>query len=207
MKELEYFMIENSYGGNQDWFSNIVMRIGGCAAATACDCSIYFALRNGMRNLYPYDLENLTQQSYKDFSQMMKPYIRPRMGGVKNPQWFIDGFQSYISDVNEREGTSYRINMDVFLGTESFEAAKAFIRTQLDEGTPVPYLLLRHQVPKYKDYAWHWFLLTGYEEQGEDLLVKTATYGESDTFSLKEMWDTGHEEKGGMIRLIPLYES
>ena len=40
---LDYFMIDGEVGGNQDWFRNVVMHIGGCAAATACDCCIYFA--------------------------------------------------------------------------------------------------------------------------------------------------------------------
>lgn len=33
-KELDYFTIEGCYGGNQDWFTNLVMHMGGCAAAT-----------------------------------------------------------------------------------------------------------------------------------------------------------------------------
>ena len=32
-KELDYFTIEGCYGGNQDWFTNIVMNVGGCGAA------------------------------------------------------------------------------------------------------------------------------------------------------------------------------
>ncbi len=31
---LDYFMIDGEVGGNQDWFRNVVMHIGGCAAAT-----------------------------------------------------------------------------------------------------------------------------------------------------------------------------
>lgn len=42
--ELNYFMIEGSYGSNQDWFSNFLMKMGGCAAVTACDSCIYLAL-------------------------------------------------------------------------------------------------------------------------------------------------------------------
>lgn len=43
-KTLDYFMIEGAVGGNQEWFKNVVMYIGGCAAATACDCCIYLYL-------------------------------------------------------------------------------------------------------------------------------------------------------------------
>ena len=44
---LDYFIIDGEVGGNQDWFRNVVMHIGGCAAATACDCCIYFAKYKG----------------------------------------------------------------------------------------------------------------------------------------------------------------
>ena len=30
MVELSYFEIDGAIGGNQDWFSNVVMHIGGC---------------------------------------------------------------------------------------------------------------------------------------------------------------------------------
>lgn len=209
-KELEYFTIEGAYGGNQDWFTNIVMNMGGCAAATACDCCIYLALRKGLGELYPYSVQTLTKEDYIAFSQKMKPYIRPRIGGVKKLEWFIGGFMKYIEDVRAASNTdadtgvvkSADINMEAFSGENSYEKARDMIRTQIDAGYPVPYLLLRHKkTEKYKDYIWHWFLLTGYEETGEDMLVKTATYGESDTFSLRELWDAGSAEKGGMIRL------
>ena len=53
-KELDYFTIEGCYGGNQDWFTNLVMHMGGCAAATACDSCIYFGLQNEkMQNAAP----------------------------------------------------------------------------------------------------------------------------------------------------------
>ena len=47
-KELDYFTIEGCYGGNQDWFTNLVMHMGGCAAATACDSCIYFGLQKAV---------------------------------------------------------------------------------------------------------------------------------------------------------------
>ena len=101
-KELEYFAIEGAFGGNQDWFSNVVMNMGGCAAATACDSCIYFAKYMGMRALYPYDINNLTKEDYKRFSQVMKPYIRPRVGGVRKLSWYVDGFSKYIAAVQAK---------------------------------------------------------------------------------------------------------
>ena len=201
-KEIPYFRIEGAFGGNQDWFTNIVMNMGGCGAATACDCCIYFARFLGLKELYPFDVDSLSIQDYKDFSQIMKPYIRPRVGGVKNPQWFIDGFEKYIRDVNEKTGSQIWIDMDIFDGERNVDEARTLIMEQIDHRMPVPCLLLRHQdVKQFKDYTWHWFLLVGYEDLEEDLRIKTATYGEAEEFYLKEMWETGYEEKGGLIRL------
>ena len=201
-KELEYFTIDGAFGGSQDWFTNIVMHIGGCAAATACDCCIYLALRKEARYLYPGPVHSLTKEDYISFSQKMKPYIRPRVSGVKKLQWFIEGFEKYITDAAAGQEHPLPVTMSEFPGERSFDDAKDFVRSQIDAGYPIPYLLLRHrEAEKYKDYIWHWFLLVGYEETGADLLVKTATYGESDTFSLRDLWDTGCTEKGGMIQL------
>lgn len=41
-KELKYFTIEDSFGGNQDWFTDPMMNRGGCGAVTACDTCMYF---------------------------------------------------------------------------------------------------------------------------------------------------------------------
>ena len=64
-KELEYFMIDGEFGGNQDWFTNIVMNVGGCGAATACDSCIYLAKYKGMKKLYPGQvLRKMQRRSY-----------------------------------------------------------------------------------------------------------------------------------------------
>lgn len=198
-KDLPYFTIAGAYGGSQDWFTNVVMYIGGCGAATACDSCIYFSLYEGLKELYPFDIYNLSKEDYKRFSQIMKPYIKPRKGGVKKLEWYIEGLERYVRYVNESKGSSISIKMEGFSGNHSFEDAKRVIQDQIDNGKPVPYLMLKHTEYKFKDFAWHWFLLTGYEETEEDFYIQAATYGEATRMSLKELWNTGYEEKGGII--------
>ena len=199
-KELEYFMIDGEFGGNQDWFTNIVMNVGGCGAATACDSCIYLAKYKGMKKLYPFDLEQMDKEAYKKFSQIMKPYIRPRVQGVKKPEWYIEGLAKYISDVNEKYGTDYQIDMEKFDGTGTAEEAEKIICEQIDKGLPVPYLMLRHlNVEKYKDFIWHWFLVVGYEKNEQGMWIDVATYGEKVRLDLMELWKTGCEEKGGIV--------
>ncbi len=193
-RELEYFSIDGAVGGNQEWFKNVVMYIGGCAAATACDCCIYLALRMGMTQLYPFDIRHLTRQDYIDFSMKMKPYLRPRVNGVNKLYMFTDGFGKYLSDAGER-----RLRMEELPGTCSYRQAEEFIRQHIDSGYPVPYLMLRHKKARYKDFVWHWFLCYGYEQREDGLWVTVATYGEKSVFPLRELWDTGYEERGGLI--------
>ena len=195
-KILDYFSIEGAVGGSQEWFRNVVMYIGGCAAATACDCCIYLALRRGMTDLYPYDVHALTRQDYINFSMKMKPYLRPRVNGVNKLWMFTEGFGSYLSDMGE-----HSLRMEEFPGTEDYRGVETFIRRQIDSGYPVPYFMLRHKKAYYKDFVWHWFLCYGYEERSDGLWITVATYGERTVFHLKDLWDTGYEEKGGLIGL------
>ena len=123
-KTLEYFTIDGAVGGNQEWFKNVVMYIGGCAAATACDCCIYLALRRGMRRLYPFDVEHLTREDYVAFSMKMKPYLRPRVNGVNKLYMFTEGFGKYLSDAGE----------DVLLWKNCPEPGAARRRRRLSDG-------------------------------------------------------------------------
>lgn len=193
---LPYFTIDGAVGGSQDWFTNVVMHIGGCAAATACDSCIYLALQRGMEHLYPYNIHELDRKSYVDFSMKMKPYLRPRVNGVNRLYMFREGFGRYLEDIGEKN-----LKMEELSGDESPEAAEQFVREHIDAGMPVPYLMLRHRKAYYKDFVWHWFLCYGYEERQDGMWIRVATYGEASEFSLRDLWDTGYEEKGGMIGL------
>ncbi|MGC4019467.1 MAG: hypothetical protein QM793_09780 [Muricomes sp.] len=194
-KDLDYFTIDGAVGGSQDWFRNVVMKIGGCAAATACDSCIYFALHQGQKHLYPYDVNRLTKEDYIQFAMKMKPYIKPRVSGVKKLSMFIEGFSNYLADVKDR-----KLTMTGFSGEHTAQEAADLIKKQIDGGFPVPYLMLKHENPRFKDFVWHWFLCFGYEERGKDFLIKVATYGGATTFVLKDLWNTGYEEKGGLIQ-------
>lgn len=195
-KVLDYFLIEGVVGGSQEWFRNVVMYIGGCAAATACDCCIYLALRYGMTNLYPYDIHTLTKKDYINFSMKMKPYLKPRINGVNKLWMFTEGFGNYLSDAGEQ-----RLSMEELPGWKDRQLAEEFIKRYINNGYPVPYLLLRHKNQCFKDLVWHWFLCYGYEEGVDGMRIIVATYGRSHSYLLKDLWETGYEEKGGLIGL------
>lgn len=195
-RELDFFTIEGDYGFKQDRFLDPMMKLGGCAAVTACDASIYFDLYRHTDHLYPYGVHNLTRRDYVSFSKQMKPYLKPRRGGVDKLELFIDGYGRFLQDRGDR-----RIGMRPLPGETNFKDSWAALKKQIDRGFPIPCLTLRHKNPAYDDYIWHWFLLTGYEEvpRTEAPLVKAVTYGEWKWINFAGLWDTGEARRGGLI--------
>ena len=193
-RELEHFMIGYSYGGNQDWFRTFMMRLGGCGAETACDSSLYFALHRGVKGVYPFDPENLSKGEYVDFAHMMEKYLWPRLSGIDKLSIYIDGYAKYLSD----KGVDC-ISMDAFDGCEPYEKAAETIRIQIDEGYPIPTLILNHKERSLKDYVWHWFLINGYDEKDGTMMVKTVTYSWYKWLDLRKLWDTGYNNRGGLV--------
>jgi hypothetical protein len=193
-KELKHFQIGDSYGGSQDWFPTFMMKIGGCGAQTACDSSMYFALHRGLSGIAPENAASLTREDYIDFAYKMKPYLSPRMTGIDRLEIYIDGYEQYLRDCGET-----RLQLSPFHGTESYESAREVLKGQIDQGYPVPTLILNHQDKEFEDYVWHWFLINGYDDSAGFFLVKAVTYSNYRWLDFARLWDTGHKRRGGLI--------
>lgn len=72
----------------------------------------------------------------------------------------------------------------------------------------MPCLTLKHHDSAFKDFEWHWFMITGYEEREaaanlDDLssrtYVKVVSYGEWVWLDFERLWNTGYDKKGGLI--------
>ncbi len=196
--ELKHFYIGDSCGGQQEWFTEFMMNKGGCGCVTACDSCIVMSRFPGLEKLYPFADQPLTKQAYLDFSQIMKPYLKPRKTGIDRLDIYIDGFNAYLRDqgVDTLAVTGYE-------GTGDVHEAADRIEEQLRKGFPIPYLLLLHRDPVFDDYEWHWFLLTGLDradpDSAEGARVKAVTYGKGVWMDLMKLWDTGHRRRGGII--------
>lgn len=190
-RELDYFHIGDSIGGNQEWFKEPMMKLGGCAAETACDCSIWFDMHFN-RKLYPFDLEHLTRKDYRAFGTIMKPYLHPRIRGIDKLDIYTEGFGAFLRDHGVTD-----IQMDTLSGTAPEEVAFRRIKEQIDRNIPVPILTLKHKDPKFDDFVWHWYILSGYDDASG--MVRTVTYSEELWVNFSRLWNTGFEERGGLI--------
>ncbi len=193
--ELPYFKVDEMLGGNQELFSDPWMKIGGCAAVTACDLCIYMDMYKGTKGLYPYDIAHISKADYERFAMQMKPYLRPRYSGINKTRTYIDGFSTFLSDHD------YKCDITDFDLSGSYSEARSFILGSIDAGFPVAYLNLYHRDPAFSDFVWHWFLLTGYAIYADTMMVKLISYGECYWFDFARLFNTGHRRKGGMVRI------
>ncbi|MBQ3458740.1 MAG: hypothetical protein IJG30_07260 [Synergistaceae bacterium] len=195
-KILSYFNIDGTPGGNQDWLSEWDMNMGGCGAVTACDVCIFLSRQDEYRSLYPFNPERLSRSDFVKFSSIMKPYLAPRYHGIDLLETYICGFYDYMASVKNNslvlEGVSGSVPYEIFADA---------ITNQIDRNFPVPFLLLNHKNSMLDDFQWHWFNLAGYEEADGVTRVMTVTYGEYQWFKLSDIYETGYDRRGGMIRI------
>ncbi|MBQ7740878.1 MAG: hypothetical protein IJT65_06580 [Eubacterium sp.] len=193
-KELDYFNIGYSYGGNQEWFNTFFMKIGGCAAETAIELCIYLDKYRNTK-LCPFDADNITKKDYIRFGDIMKPYLHPRFQGIDTLSIYTEGFGKYLRDV---KGS---VKFDTVEGTEDYSKAEKMIIKSIDNALPVAFLMLNNKNRKYKDYFWHWFIINGYNKTDNDLLVKAVNYSTFEWLSLSELWNSGYERRGGIVSI------
>ena len=84
-------------------------------------------------------------------------------------------------------------------GKKPYETAQAAVRSQIDQGYPIPTLILNHRNKALNDYVWHWFLINGYDETDDGFLVKAVTYSKYEWLDFQLLWNTGHERRGGLV--------
>ena len=198
-KILDYFLIDGLPGGNQDDLIEWDMNKGGCGAITACDVCMFLARHEKYRKLYPYNINNLTKNDFINFAtNIMKPFLSPRYHGIDFLETYICGFNDYFRNVNVDS-----LMLEGLSGNVDYEIFENAVIDQINRNFPVPYLMLMHKDKILDDFNWHWFNLAGYERKdNSELNVLTVTYGEYQWFSLKNMWNTGHKRKGGIIRIF-----
>ena len=138
--------------------------------------------------MYPYDIHHLTAQDYINFSQIMKPFLRPRQNGIDTLELWIQGYSNYLRSVGEHHISMHGLYSDCPL--KELESA---VKWEIDHNLPVPYLNLKHANPDLAAYVWHWFWLAGYAQYEDTFLVKLVTYGSFRWFSLEELWNSGYK--------------
>lgn len=191
-QELKHFTIGDSFGGNQTWISETIPR-GGCAVITASDCCMYFDLYKGTK-LCPRCFPQPSREKYVQLCKEIVSYLCVGPTGIDSLEPFMDGLANFMKD----QGGPV-MSMRPFPGSKSLKEAQEIISHQIDNGFPIPCLTLHHKQPAFQIYDWHWYLLMGYEQVDRKYLVKAVTYGRGNWLDLSQLWETGYDQKGGLV--------
>ncbi|MEG0585046.1 MAG: hypothetical protein RR504_01490 [Christensenellaceae bacterium] len=194
-KEIDFIKIDNEYyGGDQNWHTHKLMKLGGCSAVCACETCMYLAkTRPDLKSLYPFDIQNLTKQDFLKFFEIMFQFLHPGIGGLTSIDKFTRMFKKYLNTTNAK------LEVLTLSGKEDVETAKKFVKNAIDRDVPVMFLMLKHCDFDFDEYEWHWFNITGYEIQDENMTVCFATWGNRHCFNFDKAWQTGKSWKGGMV--------
>ena len=197
VKELKFVNIEGMYGGNQYRFTHPRMYRGGCSTVAACHASICLAeLKPEKSALSPLHGLNVTDEEFTDFAKEMFKYVYPQKRGIDSVQLFEEAYLNYVKT------TGVEVLMHSLSGQAKFEDARDFIKNHIDNGITVQYLLLHHSNKEFSEIEWHWFTVTGYEENGDDFSIIYSTWAERRTADLKALWNIGVDEYGGLLAIM-----
>lgn len=67
------------------------------------------------------------------------------------------------------KGLWYRAEFETLDGDKPYEEAEKFVKNAIERNLPVIYLMLRHRDKEFKDLNWHWFCITGYKTEKEEV--------------------------------------
>lgn len=107
---------------------------------------------------------------------------------------FLDGFGQYLAAIPHPP-----LRLSPLYGDRPVEEAEQGIAERLQDGFPLPCLVLNHKDKAFSDFVWHWFLILGCREKKGRFQVLAATYGEGVWLDFARLWDTGFARKGGLI--------
>lgn len=198
-REVDFFTVEGGYyGGDQNWNRKAFLRLAGCSTTTACEACIHLArTRTSMRHLYPYDVHHITREDFRDFTEFVFPHVHPGPVGLTSIERYARMFSAYA------ESRGVKAEADLLPGSCRVEAARDFIRGSIADGRVTAYLMLRHRDLQFDDFVWHWFTITGYEEDQENFTLIAATFGRRHLLDLAGAWETGFTKRGGLVSLRP----
>lgn len=188
--ELPFITVAGHYGGDQYKYPRARMRLGGCSTVCACHAATLIALNDPDRaGLSPLKALDVTRKDFNAFGVTMFKYVYPGFRGMPETAIFEKSFSEYADSVG------IKVSYSSLQGDASYEEARAFIEEALSSGKYVQFLLLKHKNKIFDDIEWHWFTVTGIND---DTII-FSSFGERCEAQLSLLWDTGFDEKGGML--------
>jgi len=185
-----------SFGGNQDWYSSNLKRRSGCGPTSAANLTAYLALTDPTKKqLYSY-----TTMKQSDFAKHMETlfdYVTPGTMGVNHLQMFIDGLHHYANErsvpITLKHLSVNRKNRQ----TRSLNALTEFVIKGLSNDNPIAFLALsRGQEKRLQN--WHWITITQAHIENDQIIATASDEGNIRRFDLS-LWYMTTKMHGGLV--------
>ena len=188
---------EMACGANQEWYRLRWQRMAGCGPTTASAQLRYAAEAWSLPALCPLPRQAM-QEPFVDFMETVWRYVTPGFMGLNQPRKYVDGIELYGADEGVKLFAEL-LETPCGEGRPSLERCAAFIRAGLERDCPVAFLNLHNGEEKRLD-KWHWVLVTGLEEDGEQVFCTIADGGKEFPIDLG-LWHRTAKDRGGFVSL------
>lgn len=185
------------YGGNQEWFSQIMQKKAGCGCTSGANLAAYYASsRPEMAGIYGGDCKKFDQSEYIQAMEEMFMYMKPGMIGYPYAKKFGRQFIKFCREHGiEAEARFCH-------GFHNMEEAFTFVKESIDGGDPVALLILFHRARALREDNWHWVTITGYieeEDNPEAAEIILSNCGERQTVNAHQLFEV---HRNNTIRMV-----
>lgn len=181
------------YGGNQDWFENLLGQWGGCGVVTATNMLLYLVSQKPEYKPLCPSLKSsiITIDAYKEFMEEVIKYMTP----IKfwnpfydYPTWGVWGnkFKKGVITLSEAKGVKLRlVSLEVFA---SDSKAIEYIKEGLSNGVAIA--LFQRLSLTGEGYGGHWVTITGISEDSNgNVKVTISNWGKKEILDFIKLWD------------------
>lgn len=193
------------YGGDQSWFVKKVDRECCCGTVAAANVMAYLAkTHSSLRNLYQYNIDEITQEDFIKHMNDLYPFVKPAKlpfinagAGVPFMKWYGNGVENYAKSRGVNLTANWVTNI------KGFKSVVKYIKEGLLRECPVAFVnwlnpklkkvLWESPVNKkqiYQDFQFHWVTITAlWENNGNgEVLLEVSSWGGRATICFNDIW-------------------
>lgn len=181
------------HGADQDWYSSIWRRKGGCGPTTASNILRYMGERVSL------PLPSDTKEAMQSLMEWVWDYVTPTMFGLNSTELFVQGMDKLLKE----RGSTLRCRvLDVPAEHRlrpSVQQTADFFREAFEADSPLAFLNLdRGELHNLE--TWHWVTLIGMEQEGKGLVATAADNGQMLRLDMG-LWLKTTRRNGGFVYL------
>lgn len=181
---INYLLVDNYYGGNQDWYNSYLKRLAGCGPTTAATITMY--------ELNKINYHRYTKNEFILLMNDLWNYITPGMMGVDKVEKYKTGYDKYLASSN----LNIKNSKILILDNSNLEEIENYLLEAIETNHPVAFLNLDNGNIKEID-SWHWTTIVSIEKINDNIWVEICDEGFLKKINLSEWFKTS--SKGSFI--------